>query len=397
MSKREASLQLMKVISLVMNFWMNEILNRVFKAFYQSTLFYLLIILISSFIFSHNSSAQNQSEVFLKGAAVTDIAEEEGFLWVATYGQGIYRYSSADGKWTNYSTKSGNLSDDLFYAVEVSKNFVWAAAVEGLYTLTKKGNRWDKRKFAQGGEFGNWIRSLKYDEKQNVLWIGRFRNITRFDLKTRKYEDIDRTQGTDQKSNTIKSIELDGDSLVWFGTESGVHVYNKKKKYTDLAAWRYFSNKSKAFKEEGKTVSVSKILFEGRNIWFGTDEFITVEEPDFNLGGVYIHDRRINWDRIYKRDGLGGNGIYSLCRIGNYIWVGVYEFDKQQKLEYGKGLYIINRVTRQVTPVDLNELDIASSSILSFHFDGKNIWIGTGEGLIRLKIDNRLAEWPKKK
>ena len=32
---------------------------------------------------------------------------------------------------------------------------------------------------------------------------------------------------------------------------------------------------------------------------------------------------------------------------------------------------MINRITRQVTPVDLNELDITSSSILSFHFDGK--------------------------
>ncbi len=115
-------------------------------------------------LFTINSFAQNQSEVFLKGAAVTDIIEEEGFLWVATYGQGIYRYSIADGKWINYSTKSGNLSDDLFYAIEVSKNFVWAASVEGLFTFTKKGGRWNKRKFAQGGEFGNWIRSLKYDE-----------------------------------------------------------------------------------------------------------------------------------------------------------------------------------------------------------------------------------------
>jgi ligand-binding sensor domain-containing protein len=376
--------------------WYKGLSNKIFNKPYNPIPIYLYTIIALAFLLSINSFAQ-EHEVFLKGAAVTDIAEEEGFLWVSTYGQGIYRYSIADGKWTNYSTKSGNLSDDLFYAVEVSKNFVWAASVEGLFTFTKKGGRWDKRKFAQGGEFGNWIRSLKYDEKQNVLWVGRFRNITRFDLKTRKYEDIDRTQGTDQKSNTIKSIEIDGDSLIWFGTESGVHIYNKKKKHSDRSAWRYFSNKSKAFKEEGKTVSVSKILFEGRNIWFGTDEFITAEQPDFNLGGIYIHDRRINWDRIYKRDGLAGNGIYSLCRIGNYIWAGVYEFDKQQKIEYGKGLYIINRVTRQVTPVDLNELDITSSSILSFHFDGTNIWIGTGEGLIKLRIDNRLAEWPKKR
>jgi len=344
-----------------------------------------------------NSFAQSQSEVFLKGAAVTDIVEEEGFLWVATYGQGIYSYSIDDGKWINYSTKSGNLSDDLFYAVEVSKNFVWAASVEGLFTFTKKGGRWDKRKFAQGGEFGNWIRSLRYDETENVLWIGRFRNITRFDLKARKYVDINRMQGTDQKSNTIKTISFDGDSLIWFGTESGVHIYNKKKKYTDPSAWRYLSNKNKGFKEEGKAVSVSSILFAGRSIWFGTDEFITVDEPDFNLGGVYVFDRRFYWDRIYKRNGLGANGIYALCKVGNYIWAGVYEFDKQQKIEYGKGLFLINRMTHLVTEVNLNELEITSSTILSFHFDGTYLWIGTGEGLVRLKIENELAEWPNKK
>ena len=212
--------------------WYKGISNKIFNKANTPIPICLYTIIALTYLLIPNSFAQEQSEVFLKGAAVTDIDEEEGYLWVATYGQGIYRYSTADGKWINYSTKSGNLSDDLFYAVEVSKNFVWAASVEGLFTFSKKGGRWDKRKFAQGGEFGNWIRSLKYDPVQNVLWIGRFRNITRFDLKRRKYEDIDRTQGTDQKSNTIKSIEFDGDSLIWFGTESGSsHLQQKEKAY----------------------------------------------------------------------------------------------------------------------------------------------------------------------
>lgn len=359
---------------------------------------YKFLLIIFFILFSaYRASAQYQSEIFLKGTTITDIAEETGFLWVSTYGQGVYRYSLSDGKWTNFSTLSGKLDNDLFYAIEVSKNFVWAASVEGLYTFTKKGERWDKRKFAQGGEFGNWIRSLRYDPQQNVLWIGRFRNITRFDLKTRKYDDINRTQGSDQKSNTIKSIELDGDSLVWFGTESGVHIYNKKKNFTDPTAWQYITNKKTNFRGEGKTVSVSNILFEGRNVWFGTDEFVTAEDPDFNLGGIYIYDRRINWDRIYKRTGLGGNGIYALAKIGNYIWAGVYEFDKQKKVEYGKGLFLINRINHRVIPVDLNEINITSSTILTFHFDGKNIWVGTEQGLVRLKLDNKLAEWPGKR
>ncbi len=140
-------------------------------------------------------------------------------------------------------------------------------------------------------------------------------------------------------------------------------------------------------------------------VWFLPEEISGLEQtnllpqliPDFNLGGVYVFDRRFYWERIYKRDGLGGNGIYSMCRVGNYIWVGVYEFDKQNKIEYGKGLFLINRITRLVTEVDLNQLDITSSTILSFHFDGTYLWIGTGEGLVRLKIENKLAEWPKKK
>ncbi len=370
----------------------NPGINKLSMHFKKFLPYFILVLFLTIPIYG-----QVKSELFLNGAAITDIDEEDGFLWVATYGQGIYRYSLSDGKWVNYSTKSGNIDNDLFYAVEVSKNFVWAASVEGLYTFTKKRDRWDKRKFAQGGEFGNWIRSLRYDPEENVLWIGRFRNITRFDLKTRRYDDINRIQGTDQKSNTIKAIEFDGDSLIWFGTESGVHIYHRNKKYTDPSAWEYFSNKKRAFREEGETVSVANMLFEGKNIWFATDEFVTVAEPDFNLGGIYIYDRRFNWDRIYKRDGLGGNGIYALCRIGNYIWAGVYEFDKQQKIEYGKGLFLIHRITRKVIPVDLNNLNISSATILSFHFDGENIWIGTGEGLVKLKIDNKLAEWPGKK
>ena len=44
-------------------------------------LFYSVIIL---FFLSSALFAQTQSEVFLNGAAVTDIVQEDGFLWVST-------------------------------------------------------------------------------------------------------------------------------------------------------------------------------------------------------------------------------------------------------------------------------------------------------------------------
>jgi len=57
---------------------------------------------------------------------------------VATYGQGVYRYSLNEQKWINFSTKSGNLNNDLFYSIEVNKDFVWAGSADGLFIYNKK-------------------------------------------------------------------------------------------------------------------------------------------------------------------------------------------------------------------------------------------------------------------
>ncbi|HMN25953.1 MAG TPA: hypothetical protein PKE38_15720 [Ignavibacteriaceae bacterium] len=85
----------------------------------------------------------------------------------------------------------------------------------------------------------------------------------------------------------------------------------------------------------------------------------------------------------------------STSETGNYIWAGVYEFKKSDKAEYGKGLYLINRITKKVVPVDLNELKITTSNIRALYFDGINLWIGSSEGLVRLKIANELAHLKK--
>src|SRR4030067_1175342 len=137
---------------------------------------FFLILTYLIFFFSDIQSQVN-FVVYLEDASITAITEEKDFLWVATYGQGIFRYSKKDQKWFNFSTKSKNLSNDIFHAVAVNKNYVWAGANEGLYIYNKKKNKWTVKKFSLGGEFGNWIRSLCYDPDEDILWIGRFRNF----------------------------------------------------------------------------------------------------------------------------------------------------------------------------------------------------------------------------
>jgi ligand-binding sensor domain-containing protein len=350
----------------------------------------LLTLLLHSF-----SDAQVKSDFFLENAMITSITEEEAFIWVSTYGQGVFRFSKKDEKWQNYSTKNGKLENDLFYNIAASKDFVWAGSSEGLFIYDKKKDQWRKRKFAVGGEFGNWIRSLCYDPKQNVLWIGRFRNLTKLDVAKQRFSDHDLTRGS-AKTNNITCIGLDGDSLVWFGSEEGIHFYNKKKDIDDKSAWNYIGNKD-GFNEDGEAVAITDLIFEGGYVWIGTAEFITPEQPDFNIGGVYRFNRRLTWNRISKKNGLPANGIYCLARTGNKIWAGIYSFEKNTKKDFGKGLVLIDRFNGQITPIDLNLIESNSSSILALHFDNNFMWIGTEKGLHRVLINNSLAKWTGKK
>lgn len=347
------------------------------------------------FLSGGRSLAQISSEAVLQNASITSVRAEQNYIWVATYGQGIYRYSTKDDKWVNFSSANNSIDNDLFSCIAVSDNYVWAGSIEGLFTYDKKRNTWKKRKFAVGGEMGNWIRSLCFDKKENTLWIGRFKNLTKLDVKRQKFTEYDLTKNNDAKTNTIKSIKLDGDSLIWFGSESGVHIFNKQLKDSS-SAWAFINN-NKGFNSDGDAVSVSDFLFDGSKVWIATDEFITQQQPNFNIGGIYKFNRRLNWERISKQDGLPGNGIYCLEKTGNKIWAAIYAFDKRNKKEYGKGFVIVDRLSGKITTIDLNQTSISSSLVQTFYFDGRDMWVGTDKGLYKFKVSNDLALWTGKR
>ena len=351
-------------------------------------LFTFLVLSIQVSIYS-----KIESENFLEGAVVTSITRVGDLLWVATYGQGVYKYSYKDNSWYNYSTQNKNLDNNFFYCIAANKDYVWAGGTDGLYILDQRKDLWRKRKFSLGGEMGNWIRSLCYDRQKNILWIGRFENITMLDVGKQKYVDHSLMINNDSKSNNIKSIKLDGDSLVWFGSESGVHIYDKRLELDNKDAWTFINNKDGGFNDEGQSVSVSDMIFEPEKIWFGTDEFVTVENPKFNVGGIYKFNRQHSWQRISERDGLPADGIYCMTRVGNEIFAGIYAFQKKEKKDYGKGLIMLDRTNEDIVPINLNDISIQSSKITSLFFDGANLWIGTDDGLTKVVIENPMAHW----
>ncbi len=223
-----------------------------------------------------------------------------------------------------------------------------------------------------------------------MVWIGRFQYLTKYDLKTKRFIDYNLTINKNEKTNTIKTIFVDGDSIVWFGTEAGLHKYNKEKDLNAPDAITFFDNKYNYFNGEGEQVSISSILIERDYIWLGLDEFITKERPEFNIGGLYKYNRKNEWLRFDNSKGLPGNGIYDLERTGNYIWASLYQFGKDTKETYGRGIALINRLNNKIIPINDERIP---KSVNKIFFDGRFIWLGTESGLIKINLYNQLAQW----
>ena len=70
---------------------------------------FLLILFFGDF-FSQSADIN----IFLQGKKITDIKNDGVDIWVATEGDGIYKYQKWNNKWINYSTKTKKIKQDFF-------------------------------------------------------------------------------------------------------------------------------------------------------------------------------------------------------------------------------------------------------------------------------------------
>jgi len=232
---------------------------------------------------------------------------------------------------------------------------------------------------------GDELRDVAMDETH--AWVATAMGVNRYDRNVQKWELFTTADGL--VSNDVNCIDVEwreklwgkrsGES-VWFGTDSGISVYNKRTK-----KWRAFTIKDGLIDNNVRDISAR-----GDYVWIATPK------------GVSVYDKKKGrWAHHPRLPGIVNGEITCIYHDYRYAWVGTtaglarYNI-KEKEWEYftKRGSFWIGPAGGK-RPVDKKFGILASRNILSpfpddriNSIDGNEryVYIGTNNGLMRYEI-----------
>jgi len=320
-------------------------------------------------------------------------ADNEGLLWIGTFGDGVNVYDPEKQRVNHYSYNNDDpntlSSNRITCIASDSEDNIWLGTQNGLYLFSEKDKGF-RQFYSEKGKpeslSSNNITSLTVDLEGN-LWAGTMGGgLNKLEKKNNEisfkhYYNSSREGSL--SSNFILSLNADRKGNLWIGTDNG--GLNLLQTGTDY--FRVFQV------EEGVANSISSNSIwslysdnEGR-LWIGTyNRGINVIDEKFSKFESYQKN-------IVNKYSLTDNDVTGFVEDshGN-IWIATD----------GGGICRFNPLTRQFNKIILNSDGhkyLANNAIKAILFDSKgNLWVGTWAGGIDrlnengVKIENYKIE-----
>ncbi len=253
--------------------------------------------------------------VFVRSLA---IEPEANALWVGT-SVGVLEVDLQSLQVRNTFTRDSGLANEYVFAIGIDHDgYKWFGTNGGGASRYKDG-KW-KTYFPLHGLADYWIYTFT-SQRDGTLWIGTWAGANRFDLKTGKFT----TYVKELVNEWVYGLGVDSQDRVWFGTEGGVSMYDGKK-------WTSWTHKDGLGASNIEGLPPSKntglgtrsrhdlsLLRGGKETYNPNYVFsIWVDEKDDIWagtwgGGVSRYDGK-TWHNYIKKDGLGGNVVYSVVQ-----------------------------------------------------------------------------------
>ncbi|MCE5250319.1 T9SS type A sorting domain-containing protein [bacterium] len=228
--------------------------------------------------------------------------DQNGIKWFASVGGSDGGVERLDGTtWTTFSEFKWNSGNDV--AVD-GKNIKWVASDKGLWSYND--TTWVRYTTENSGLPSDKIRSLAFDEKNGILWMGLSQGVASFD--GREFTTCAEEDGP--VSEVAKVIAVDPSGVPWFGTYHGLWSFDGTK-------WTTFTTDNSGLPDNLiRTVLAeedgSLLISVGDSYQHGTPKYgLTRFDGD-------------TWNTI-KLPGIRGNDIYALAvDRDNVKWISTW-------------------------------------------------------------------------
>ncbi|MBN2007764.1 response regulator [candidate division KSB1 bacterium] len=288
--------------------------------------------------------------------------DNEGTVWVGTYGDGVNYYNKLLSKFSHYyhiPNDPNSLIDNTVNTIFEDDEYLWIGTEGGLNILNKKTGIYEHYLYDPQDPHSigsNSVLAICRDST-GTMWIGTWAGgLNVFDKQTKSFiryyhdEKDDRSLG----SNNIFSLLCDSNGNLWIATMGGgLNLFNRQthsfKRFTtdfrtpntisdnwvrsllqaeDGNLWistttavdRYNIQRNEFTTFKHDKTNATSISYNGaitlfkdskHNIWFGTESGLNVYHPDEDYFSCYLED-----------DGLPNNTILAICEDNHEnLWI----------------------------------------------------------------------------
>lgn len=356
------------------------------------------------------------------------LVDDEGTLWVGTFGGGVAKYNRAYETFETFYPDSNILNasaNNIINIVEDSKKRIWLLTQGGIYQFDKKNNKVSKC-FVKDGNNKIWISTsnagfvetssgeiysaaqgfglLKYNESTNLfervnipskypnfnqffivdlsedktgkIWISSGAGLYNYDPHTSSFNEINLykkdTRPAFWWTNAVTDIYQGDDGILWIASPNhGIFLYNMK------------TNEVKPLDESEYPITVNN-----------SNQFFRFFKDDFGIlwistvtNGILKLDFQKEPFRLFANNSGNVNNtnnifsIYKPDNENNIVWLGT----DGGLLKYNMG----NKSSVQFKNVKGKSNSITSDLVSSIqNGSSKELWLGTNSGLSMMNLSN---------
>ena len=310
--------------------------------------------------------------VYVRSLAVEEDAKT---LWVGT-SLGVMEIELGTLALKNTFNRDHGLANEYVFGIGIDNDgYKWFGTNAGGVSRYRDGE-W-KTFFPMHGLADYWIYSFANDP-DGGLWIGTWAGANYLNRETEEFK----TYVKELINEWVYGIAVDKSGRIWFGTEGGVSRF-------DGSEWVSWNHDNGIGGENPEALPFS------RNTGLGTRSrhdlgIMASGQPTYNPNYVFsvLADDKDHiwagtwgggvsrfsdgkWTNLMMKDGLAGNIVYSLAQDDD----GVYWFGTNRGLSRYDGKNWHNWNVHNGLP---------SNDVYAIAVDGRDIWIGTRGGVVRL-------------